>query len=90
MADDDAILRADDIPWTVTPLPRLELLPAADLLALPPGHLLEYTYDLQRELFAVRHVLHASIYATARVTQQRDRALAQLRPRRSDETRPPA
>ena len=75
-----------DIPWTFRPLPRLELVPAADLLALSPGDLLEYTYDLQRELVAVRGVLYESLAALARVTAQRDRALAQIR--RARDTRP--
>jgi hypothetical protein len=88
MSPSDEMLRAHDIPWTRPPRPRLELLPAADLLALPPGDLLDYAYELQRELQAVRAVLHESVTALARVTKQRDRALEQNR--RARDARPPA
>jgi hypothetical protein len=86
------LVRADEISWMSEPLPRLELLPVADLLALGPGELLEYTYDLQRELIAVRELLHAACGINARITTQRDRALDQLRRQRHRDTRtePPA
>jgi hypothetical protein len=87
MSDDDP-LRADDIPWGLPPLPRLELLPVADLLALDPGELLEYAADLQRDLLAVRGVMHAMASAIARLTKQRDRAIDQVR--RGQATRPPS
>lgn len=75
MSDEKKMLTAADIPWTSDPLPRLELLPVADLLALDEGDLLVYAADLQRELLAMRELLHASFTFNARVTIQRDRAL---------------
>ena len=86
----DEMPRADDIPWSLPPLPRLELLPADALLALDPGELLTYAYDLQRALLAVREVLHVSLGTIVRLTNQRDRALDQIRSRRAGETRPPS
>lgn len=76
---DDGVA-ANDIRWTtLDPLPRLELLPAGDLLGLDAGSLLEYAYDLQRELEAVRALLHESLGALALAHHQRDRLQTRLR-----------
>lgn len=69
-----------DIRWTSDPLPRLELLPAAELLELDPGALLEYAYDLQRELEAVRTLLYESLGALTLAHTQRDRLQSRVRP----------
>ncbi len=82
MSDDP--LSATDIPWASDPLPRLELLPVADLLALDSGDLLVYAADLQRDLLAVRELLHAATGVIARVTVQRDRALDQVQRLRAE------
>jgi hypothetical protein len=69
------MVRADEIRWTLDPRPRVETLPAADLLALEPDALLEYPFELQQELAAVRGLMHETFATLARVTDQRDRAL---------------
>ncbi len=78
-ADDfDPLITADEMTWTTDPLPRLELLPIDDLVALDFADLLDYARDLQLELQAVRATMHEALDALTRAQVQRERALARV------------
>jgi hypothetical protein len=80
---DEKTVGATEITWRLTPLPRFELLPAADLMKLDFGDLLEYTFDLQNDVIAVRAVLHESVNFNASLNHQLDRALRAIRDMRA-------
>jgi hypothetical protein len=75
----DDLVSVSEIRWALDPLPRLELLPVAHLVALDPGDLLVYAFDLQSELESVRALLHASLAATTQAHVQRDRLQTRVR-----------
>ncbi len=74
----DPSLDADAITWTLDSLPRLELLPIDDLVALDFADILEYARELQLELQAVRATLHEALDALTRAQVQRERALTRV------------
>jgi hypothetical protein len=67
-------LDADAITWELPTVPRLEDVPAADLLTLDPVALLAYVANAREDLRAVRLVLHEAVALLARYQDQLQRA----------------
>jgi hypothetical protein len=63
------------IRWTSRPVPRLEDVDGAELLALEPAELLAFAADLQADLRAVRELLQQALGMLAEQQKQ----IAQLR-----------
>lgn len=67
----DAVVRAEEIQWTLEPQPRTE---TASLLALDAEEMFAYAVDLQRECRAVRALAHTALATVADLTAQLDRS----------------
>jgi hypothetical protein len=72
--DDGRMVTAQDIPWTLTPVPRIEHVPAVDLTVMTHDEVLSYAADTREELCSVRELLCESISMNARLTDELKRA----------------
>lgn len=72
-------VRADQIPWKLAPIARLEDRTVQDLLDLEHEDLAVYTYDLQCDLRTVRGLFHDTLGALSVTANQRDKAIATVR-----------
>lgn len=73
-AGDDQRPHADDIPWMLRPIARLEECTAKDLLALDGRQLLAYTATVREDARALRLTLHEALALIARQQDQLTRA----------------
>jgi hypothetical protein len=72
--DDGRMVTAAEIPWTSTPVPRIEGVHAVDLTAMTHDELLVYAGDCREEIISVRELLYDSIAMNARQTDELKRA----------------
>ncbi len=74
--DDSNSVQATAIRWNPESVTKSEDL---DPLTMDDAELFQYCVSLQRDISALRLVLHAAVAALAKVTNERERALASVR-----------